>query len=208
MSKLLTDLMEAERKRRQRATDCGAEDASAGASGQGAADLAVAALARTGADAAFAGEARRRAEVESGIEAGQKTAETASRKAREAAEPATAAAVGIALEKEAEAVAATANHQNMATVLAASRFAVPRPEAAAGPASAKHGPRAAWWRLFAAAALALTAGIGIGVWLGKPPAVPVRPWSDDQGALRLRYDDRLTNPPEQESRTIQRDRPQ
>jgi hypothetical protein len=62
--------------------------------------------------------------------------------------------------------------------------------------------------MFAATALALAAGIGTGIWLDKPPAAPVRSWSDDPGALRLRLDDRLMNPPRQEPRPVPRDRPQ
>jgi hypothetical protein len=62
--------------------------------------------------------------------------------------------------------------------------------------------------MFAATALALAAGIGTGIWLDKPPAAPVRSWSDDPGALRLRLDYRLTNPALQGPSAIPRDRPQ
>ena len=199
MSKLLTDLMEAERKRRRLANSPGAGDAHSGASGQDAAGPAAATLARTAADEAIAAEAMRRAEVESRIEAERNATETAARQARQASKLAAA---------ETQAVAATASHQDMASALAASRSATPRPAAAENPAPAKPGPQSAWWRLFAATALALTAGIGTGIWLGKPPAAPVRPWSDDQGALRLRLDDRLMNPPRQEPRPMPRDRSQ
>ena len=248
MSKLLTDLMEAERKRRRLANSPGAGDAHSGASGQDAAGPAAATLARTAADEAIAAEAMRRAAVESRIEAERNAAETAARQARQASELAAAAVARVALEKEAEAAAvhrarmeseaaaacarqaeaerqageaalarkaaetqaaaATVSHQDMSSALAASRSATPRPTAAETPAPAKPGPQSAWWRLFAATALALTAGIGTGIWLGKPPAAPVRPWSDDQGALRLRLDDRLMNPPRQEPRPMPRDRSQ
>ena len=51
-------------------------------------------------------------------------------------------------------------------------------------------------------------GIGTGLWLGKSPAVPVRPWSEDPGVLRLRLDDKLLNPPLQTNRASPRDRSQ
>ena len=81
-----------------------------------------------------------------------------------------------------------------------------RPEVAAETASSQRGPQQTWRRLFAATALALMVGIGTGFWLGKPPAVPVGPWPEDPGVLRLRLDDSLMNPPRHESRTIPRDR--
>lgn len=62
-------------------------------------------------------------------------------------------------------------------------------------ASAQRGPERMGWRLFAATALTSMAGIGTGIWPGRPPAVPVRSWSEDQGAVRLRLDGRLMNPP-------------
>lgn len=109
-------------------------------------------------------------------------------------------------QAEAAAITALSSHQNTATALATARSATTRPETAATSTSSRHDPQPAWWRLFAATTLALMAGIGIRVWLGKPPTVSVHSWSADQDMLRLRLDDRLMNPPLQEARTLPRDR--
>ncbi len=197
MSKLLTDLMEAERRRRQLAIDRSGKDAPAKA-GDAAFDAGEALRARIEAEHLAAAEADpwKRAALDrkasgayplaaekdaepaavSRLEAEQKAAEAAERRAPEASEPAAAAGSATA-----------------------------RP-AAAETASSQRGLQQTWRRLFAATALALMAGIGTGFWLGKPPAVPVRPWPEDPGVLRLRLDDRLMNPPRQEPRTIPRDR--
>jgi hypothetical protein len=106
----------------------------------------------------------------------------------------------------AEAAVATADHEEAAVARAATRSATARSGTATAPTSSRHDPQPAWWRLFAATTLALMAGIGIGVWLGKPPAVSVHPWSADQDMLRLRLDDRLMDPPLQGSRSLPRDR--
>jgi hypothetical protein len=104
----------------------------------------------------------------------------------------------VAAEEKASELAAAA--------VVLSRATVADHEAAAGTASSQRGPERTGWRLFSATALALMAGIGTGIWLGKPPAAPVRTWSEDPGALRLRLDDKLMNPPLQERPAIPRDR--
>ena len=96
----------------------------------------------------------------------------------------------------------------MAAALATTPSATTRSGTTATSASSRRDPLPAWWRLFAATALALIAGIGTGFWLGKPPVVSARTWSEDPGVLRLRLDDRLMNPPLQEARTLPRDRVQ
>lgn len=267
MSKLLTDLMEAERRRRQLAISRGAKDAAAKTDEAAfAADetlrarieaehLAAAeadrwkriALCRTpsgayppaaemateqsGAEPAVAAvhsrttandEAlRARIEAEHLAVAGAdpwkrvalgRTASGAyplgSGKAAERsdAEPFVAAAHSCTVaERGAELAAVSRLEPERMAEDAAARPATAMPEAAPDTASPRPGPRRTGWRLFAATALASTAGIGAGFWLGKPPAVSVRPWPEDQGVLRLRLDDRLTHPPLQQPRMIPRD---
>ena len=155
MSKLLTDLMEAERRRRQLAISRSAKDLPAKAG-----------------DVAFAADEGLRARIE--------------------AEHLVAAESGSAARLAANKRGGEAQEER----------------ATAGMASSPRGAERIWGRLLAATALALMAGMGAGFWLGKLPAVPVRPWSEDQGVLRLRLDDRLMNPPLEEPRIVPRDRTQ
>jgi hypothetical protein len=206
LSKLLTDLMEAERRRRQLAISRGAKDAAAKTD-----------------EAAFAADETLRARIEAehlavaGADRWKRIAlcRTASgayplgsgkAAERSDAEPFVAAAHSCTVaEKDAELTVVSRLEPERLAEDAAVRPATAMPEAAPDTASPRPGPRRTGWRLFAATALASTAGIGAGFWLGKPPAVSLRPWPEDQGVLRLRLDDRLTNPPLQQPHMIPRD---
>ena len=85
------------------------------------------------------------------------------------------------LEAEQKAAGAAERRAPEASELAAAAGSATARPAAAETASLQRGPQQTWRRLFAATALALMAGIGTGFWLGKPPAVPVRPWPEDPG---------------------------
>ena len=198
MSKLLTDLMEAERRRRQFAIGRSGKDAPAKA-GDAAFDADEALRARIEAEHLAAAEA----DPWKRVALDRKASGAYPLAAEKDAEPATVPR----LEAEQKAAEAAERRAREASELAAAaRSATARPEVAAETASSQRGPQQTWRRLFAATALALMAGIGTGFWLGKPPTVPVGPWPEDPGVLRLRLDDRLMNPPRQEPRTIPRDR--
>ena len=224
MSKLLTDLMEAERRRRRLAIGPGGKDAPAKA-GDAAFDadealrpgieeehLAAAALSRAAADAeaAAAALARAAAEEKAAREAHRRaereSVEARAAEARLDAERKAGAAQAARVAAEADAAAASERRQGAANALAAIQPAAAECAATTKTAASQSGPQRIGWRLPAAMALTLMAGIGGGVWLGKPPAVPVRTLPQDPGALRLRLDEKLMNPPLQAPVGIPRDR--
>lgn len=200
MSKLLIDLMEAERQRKQRA----AREAAAATNAPDPERSAMAdALARRAADqcASAAAESRqlRSAEQIAVAQRRQQAEDLAAEQAlgRAAAEK----AAGVSAEQQAQA-------ERLADVAAAReapQSSAVELEATQAKAPLKSSPAQARRRLLASTALALMAGIGAGIWLGTPPAVSSRLPSGPQDTLRLRLDDTLRNAPMQGDRVIPRD---
>jgi hypothetical protein len=108
---------------------------------------------------------------------------------------------------EAEAVVAATSHQKIVAALAAAQASAPRSEATTNQWPASRKPTKAWHRLLASTVLALVAGVGAGMWLGKAPAVSFGLLSGEPNTLRLRLDDTLTSPATRGQHAVPRDRP-
>jgi hypothetical protein len=107
---------------------------------------------------------------------------------------------------EAEAAAAAASHQKIADALAAAEAAARPPEATADKRPSRHRLTPVQRRLLASTALALMAGVGVGMTLHKAPRISWGLSSAGQDSLQLRLDDTLTSLATQKQRAVPRDR--
>jgi hypothetical protein len=156
------------------------------------------ALACMAAENEAAREAKRRAEQET--EAGHAAA------VRLEAEHEASMARAERMAAEAEAAAAAASHQKIADALAAAEAAARPPEATTDKRPSNPRLTSAQRRLLASTALALMAGVGVGLTLHKAPRFPWGLSSTGQDSLHLRLDDNLTSFAARPPRPVPRDR--
>ncbi len=157
----------------------------------------AAALARMASEREMTREARRRAEQE--IEAGCAAA------ARLEAEHEAGVARTERIDAEEHAAAAAANHNRTAAALATALSSVSQLEPTGSKAFSSKRLSPARLRLLASTAVALMAGVGAGMWLGKTPAIVSGSHSAEQMPLRL--DDKLTSVSTRMRREVPQDQP-